>query len=178
MRYRRLDENYDYSFGTGQQDFYVNVPEAVGQSVMTRLMLFQGEWFADLTQGTPWQTEVLGERTQKTRDLVVVDRVRQTVGVNDILAYSSTTDVNQRSFSAQVTIDTIYGAVELVSPRLPGVVPPLPVPPLRPVQHGLLGIRGGRPPMTDVSMTEANLGQPGQQNIADFVVQQADAGTY
>ena len=43
MRYRKLDEDGDYSFGRGAADFWVNVPDAPAQAVRTRLALWQGQ---------------------------------------------------------------------------------------------------------------------------------------
>ena len=52
MRYRKLDDSGDFMFGHGQADFHHNTPEAVAQAVATRLRLFSGEWFLDVTEGT------------------------------------------------------------------------------------------------------------------------------
>jgi len=60
MKYRRLDVNGDMSFGAGVSNFLINSPEAVAQAVMTRLKLFQGEWFIDTEIGVPYNTKVLG----------------------------------------------------------------------------------------------------------------------
>lgn len=109
MRYRRLDANGDYSFGQQQADFFRNVPEAVGQAVLTRLYLFTGEWFLDTTDGTPWRTDVLGKYTRATYDAVIKSRILDTTGVTGIAAYSSIFDENTRKLSVVATIDTVYG---------------------------------------------------------------------
>jgi hypothetical protein len=56
---------------------------------MTRLRRGLGEWAADTRGGTPWATQVLGERTQATRDIVVMNRVQTTPGVVDLPGYNS-----------------------------------------------------------------------------------------
>lgn len=183
MRYRKLDPNLDYQFGSGLADFWVDKPEGVGQYVMTRLMLWEGTWFYDLSQGVPWATEVLGERTQGTRDVVVRESVNDTPGVADIAEYASIINPNTRAFSVAMIIDTIYGAVAVGVPGLPGgvPVPPLPgtVPPLPypPGRAGMLGVRGNPPP-TDLTMNRADLTQPGEVNISDFVIRAVDASTF
>lgn len=109
MRVRKLDENGDYSFGKGAKDFWRDVPDAPAQCARTRLYLFQGEWFLDSTEGTPWETEVLGKYTGSTRDPVIRTRVLGTQGVKEILEYDSQLDRDSREFAVQLTIDTIYG---------------------------------------------------------------------
>jgi hypothetical protein len=180
MRYRKLEPNTgDYSFGRGQGDFFVNVPEAVGQSVYTRLMLWTGQWFADLSQGTPWAAEVLGTGTRWTRDIVIQNVVQTTQGVTDVVAYASSVDPNRRTFTAAITVATIYGApVTIRAPSLPATIPPLPPPP---IAGQLLGLKGGNPPQTGTVMTPADLTQPdwtGQAQINDFQVTRADTGNF
>ncbi len=176
MRYRRLDaQTGDYVFGQAQTDFFIDQPEAVAQLVLTRLMLWRGRWFADLTEGVPWATEVLGERTRWTRDVVVRGTVQDTPGVTDIVQYASHTDVDIREWQAAMILDTAYGAVALRSGRLPAEPPPLiDLPEVTPARADELGIIGGTP----LSMTPANLQSEGRVNVADFVIQRVDSGAY
>ena len=116
MLYRKLDADGDYSFGRGPVDFWRDVPDAVAQSVTTRLHLWQGEWFLDNQEGTPWRTEVLGFRTESTRDLMIQMRVTETPGVNELVSYSSDLNRDSRAFSVGLTIDTIYGPATIVEP--------------------------------------------------------------
>jgi hypothetical protein len=109
MKYRKLDENGDYTFGQGIADFLVDVPEAPAQAVLTRLFLFQGDWFLDQREGMTWKTKVLGNRTASTRDPAIRRHVLRTRGVRSIQEYNSQLDRNTRAFSVQMTIDTVYG---------------------------------------------------------------------
>lgn len=110
MRYRKLDENGDYTLGTGA-DFFVNNRQAVAQAVLTRLRLFQGEWFLDLSAGMPWATGVLGKYTQPTYDALIKDQILGTQGVLAITKYSSSLDPAERALTVSVDYDTIYGPV-------------------------------------------------------------------
>ena len=176
MRIRRIDANGDMRFGHAQSDYWFNAPEGVGLLVMDRLMLFQGEWFTDTSDGTAWATEVLGERTRATRDLVIRDRVQTTAGVNAIDQYGSAFDPNTRGFAVAMTLDTVYGAVTLRAPQLPGVVPPLapPAAAAAAFQATGLGVAGGTP----LSMTPADLTASTEPNVTDFSIQRMATGSY
>ena len=113
MKYRRLDENNDYSFGHGLADFYIDEPQAVGQSVATRLRLWQGEYFLDLSEGTPYQTEVLGFGTTQLFDQAIQDRILETEGVDSMESYESNFNTEARSLDVNTSINTIYGDIQL-----------------------------------------------------------------
>lgn len=113
MRYRKLDNDGDYTLGSGG-DFHVDNTEAVAQAVKTRLGLWAGEWFLDSTDGTPWNEQVLGKRTRgKNYDAAIRQRILGTQGVSEITEYSSTFDVNTRALSVSATITTIYGTTQV-----------------------------------------------------------------
>lgn len=117
MRYRKLTVSkagsevgaYDYTFGRGRENFWVDVPDAVGQAVLTRLKLEEGQWFLDREDGTPWNTRVLGKYTGSTRDPTLRARILDTTGVEEILGFSSSTNLETRDYSVVVVLDTIYG---------------------------------------------------------------------
>lgn len=113
MRYRKLDASGDYTLGGGGA-FLVNTPEAVAQAVLTRLRLWRGEWFIDITDGTPWATDVLGKvRQGRNPDAVIKQRILGTEGVTEITSYSSTFDGDTRKLSVTATINTTYGAATI-----------------------------------------------------------------
>lgn len=114
MRIRQLDPNYDMQFGQSQGNFLVNSPAAVAQLVRTRLLLSKGEWFLDVTDGTPWLGEILGLRTQATRDQAIKARILGAQGVTSIASYSST--LVGRAFTVQATINTLYGQTTISVP--------------------------------------------------------------
>lgn len=114
MRVRKQDENGDYVLGTAV-DFYQNEPAGVGQVAATRLELYTKEWFADILDGTPWRTDVLGKYTQGAYDTVLKQRVLGTPGVRQILDYTSALDGNTRRLSVSMTLDTIYGTTTIES---------------------------------------------------------------
>ncbi|GAQ30202.1 hypothetical protein SAMD00023378_3885 [Ralstonia sp. NT80] len=113
MRYRKLDANGDYVFGHQQADFYRDQAEAVAQAVQTRLGMTLGEWFLDVTDGMPWNTEVLGKYTKDQYDGAIRDRILGTEGVTEITSYASTPNTQARTLSVIATINTQYGQIAL-----------------------------------------------------------------
>lgn len=108
MNYRQLDAQGDYQLGV----FLSNSPATVAQAVQTRLLLWRGEWFLDVTDGTPYMQDILGHGTNY--DLEIQDRILGTTGVLEITSYSSS--VVNRALSVQCTLKTLYGVVSLGIP--------------------------------------------------------------
>ncbi len=115
MRYRKLTADGDYTFGGGQADFYRDVPDAVGQAAKTRLLLWLGEWFLDVQEGTPYMQGVLGKHSIELANATIQSRVLATQGLTNITNYNAEKNPDERSLAVQFTIDTIYGptAVEI-----------------------------------------------------------------
>lgn len=113
MRYRKLTPSNDYSFGNGQLDFYRDVPEAVGQSVKTRLRLWLGEWFLNIDDGTLYLQGVLGKYSLEQANVTIQNRVVTTTGVTDLSDYESTLNPDTRDMVAEFSIDTIFGPTKV-----------------------------------------------------------------
>lgn len=113
MIYRALDLNGDYTFGRAGGNFLVDSREAVAQAVQTRLKLIQGEFFLDITAGTPYNSEILGAGTIGKYDLAIKTVILGTAGVTGLTAYSSQVDPTTRKASVTCTITTKYGQTTL-----------------------------------------------------------------
>lgn len=120
MRVRALTASGDFSFGNGRANFLVDTPAAVAQEVLTTLLLFQGEWFLDITAGVPWFTQVAGVGTIPLYDQTIKDAILNVQGVTGIVNYSSSLNRTMRVLSVSVTIDTLFGATQ-VQAQLPTV---------------------------------------------------------
>jgi len=113
MRYRKLSPTGDYTFGNGQSDFWRDVPDAVAQAVKTGLLLWLGEWFLDIEEGTLFMQGILGKYSKEDADQVIQNRVRDIQGVENIESYDSTLDPDTRGMNATFTINTAYGPTEV-----------------------------------------------------------------
>lgn len=112
MRVRRQDADGDYTFGQGSANFLINSSAEVAQTILTRLRLFEGEWYLDETAGTPWNQSVLGKSTKNMYDMVIQQRIATTSGVsvNGIQEYASTLDKTTRRLTVTATVQTIFSA--------------------------------------------------------------------
>lgn len=110
MRLRPQDTNGDYVVGV---PFLVDSPELVAQLIRTRLRLWQGEWFADTSEGTPYLTDVLGERYLKNPDAAIRQRILGTPGVTELVAYSSSFDGSSRKFTVNAQVQTQFSATPI-----------------------------------------------------------------
>ena len=115
MRYRTLDQNLDMTFGQGSANFLVNSPGAVGQAIITRLKLMQGEWFLDRTVGMPYATQVFVEGGRFSADRAAQGVILGTEGVTDLVAYASQFS-SSRQWLAGARVDTLYGQTTVVTP--------------------------------------------------------------
>jgi hypothetical protein len=113
MTYRQLDTNGDFTFGSGLANYLQNSTDAVVQAVQTRFKLWEGEWFLDITEGTPYMSGMLGKYTQETIDQLIKKRILETQGVDSILYYQGIYNGNDRSYIVSATISTIYGTADI-----------------------------------------------------------------
>lgn len=115
MRYRREDADGDYTFGSGDDTWLINSPDAVAQAVKTRFELWYGQWFLDTTAGTPWIQSVLGKQKPDVYNLAIRQRILETQGVNSITDFNTSVNTSTRRVTFTATIDTIYGTTTVTS---------------------------------------------------------------
>lgn len=110
MKYRRLDGNGDYSLG-GRNNL-LDAADAVGQALVTRLLLLRGEWWENIEDGLPLREEILGSYRGEDEiadiDLLIAERVNDTEGVSEITTFESTFNARTRTYSASITVQTIF----------------------------------------------------------------------
>jgi hypothetical protein len=114
MRIRAVTADGDLVFGRGAANYLVDSMAAVGLAINERLELFLGQWYLNLTAGTPWLTDVIGYGTQGIYDQMLQGVIAGTQGVQAILSYSGSLDRTRRALSVSAVVLTIYGPVPLV----------------------------------------------------------------
>lgn len=110
MRVRKVDAIGDRVFGGDQLAIWRDVPDAVAQVVESRLNLWQGQWYLDRAEGTPYEQQVLGRRTEGLRDVALRYRILDTPGVVSLKSYGSVLDRQTRGFKVSAQIVTAYSA--------------------------------------------------------------------
>lgn len=121
FRYRVLDRDGDMTWGSGRDNYYIDVPAAVAQAIKTRLGLWTGEWFLNTNEGTDWMQVVGQIGAYNVRDTVVRSRILQTPYVQSMYDWAS--EVFNRRYSASGKIVTAFGVAELQLAAMPGTVP-------------------------------------------------------
>lgn len=112
MRVRPLSPLGDMTIG---QPWLVNSPECVAQIIGTRLKLWLGEWFLDTSDGTPWLTEILGERYNRNPDAAIKRRILATPGVTSLAAYTSSFDGTTRTLTINAVVNTQFSGTVTLS---------------------------------------------------------------
>lgn len=113
MTVRRLDAETGDIVTRGSQ-FFNGGREEIEQTIRTRLWLYLGEYFRDVTDGTPWHEQILGKfASLSTVEAVLRARIANTPGVIRLVSFSTDFDVNTRKYSFSAQALTAQGLVEL-----------------------------------------------------------------
>lgn len=116
IRVRRLDENWDPVYGSGQDDYLFDL-DAVMQIIQSRLRLWMGEWWEDLNEGLPMWQKVLGKlgTSKIAADRVIQSRIATSPHVTNVVSFVSTFDVSTRAYRCEATVNTTFGQVTVTN---------------------------------------------------------------
>ena len=110
MKYRRLDENGDYTFGNYEWNFLFD-NDAVGQAVKTKILLFYQEWWENLSIGIPFFQSIAGKvsnnNLKMTITLLLKDRILEIQEVTSV--DNIEIDISNRVLSIVIDLTSIYG---------------------------------------------------------------------
>lgn len=108
---RRLDDDGDITTSGVQ---FLHGLDDITQTIETRLALFLGEYFRDITDGTPWFEQVLGKNTNlNTSAAVLRNRISQTPGVVRLTSFNMDFDLPTRKLTVTASALTRYGLAEI-----------------------------------------------------------------
>lgn len=110
MTVRKLDPVTGDIVTSGVQ--FTSEQDEIAQTIRTRLKLFLGEYFRDITDGVPWfQSILIKTGTLTSKDAIIKQRIIQTEGVNNIAEFTSDYDINSRKYSINCIVNTQFGTV-------------------------------------------------------------------
>lgn len=105
MKFRNIDENNDWTFGSGINNYAQN-SDAVRLLVKTRLKEWLNDCFFNLTAGVDYVNRLGSKNQESLLEEDLRNIILQTEGVGKLKSFSF--EVNNREFSAQYDIITIY----------------------------------------------------------------------
>lgn len=115
ITYLRLDADYDPVFDNTAT---LTDLDAVRQVIQTRLLLFEGEWWENLNDGTPMFQTILGKRATpqglQIMGMALTARVAGAPYVASVQNISPVFDPVARGFSYNANAITTFGVVPVV----------------------------------------------------------------
>ncbi|MGL5726397.1 MAG: hypothetical protein ACRCYD_00865 [Plesiomonas sp.] len=113
MTVRKIDPLTGDIVTSGEQ--FITGQEEIAQTIQTRLRLYLGEYFRDITDGTPWFETILGKDTNRNAaEASLRNRIVRTEGVIRLTSFSFTADPVSRKASVTAGCMTKYGQIEVV----------------------------------------------------------------
>lgn len=83
--------------------------DAVGRGIYHRLRFFLGEYFINITDGTPWFNGILGKTPQDIAEVNLKQRILTAPGVAEITRFKFEPDPAQRSLTVTASVTTENG---------------------------------------------------------------------
>ena len=112
MKYRKLTDTGDYSFGNGSRDF-ISGDAALAQAIKTRILLFYNEWWEDLTSGIPMFQSILGQVDDKNVSLalqsLLTKRIKEFPQVRNVRYENVVIDRRTRGLSLSAICELYSG---------------------------------------------------------------------
>lgn len=118
MLTRRLDNNWDMTFGQGLAN-YARDAEATAQSVKTRLQLLRSEWFLDTSAGVPYLQEICVKPASLPLAEGIIKRtILGTDGVAAIVSFALDLNSGTRKLTITAQVRTIYDDIANIKVNL------------------------------------------------------------
>ncbi|CUR48502.1 Phage protein [Alloalcanivorax xenomutans] len=83
---------------------FLDGKEATGQGIVHRLRTFLGEYFLDVSDGTPWFQSILGKTPDGIAEAAIKQRILSAPDVVNITAFRFERDGTQRRISVDADV--------------------------------------------------------------------------
>lgn len=110
MIVRELDENSDWTYGKGKNN-YLKDKKALGQTLGTRLKSFLGDCFFALQDGIDWYNLLSTPGSELQLRLSISATILNTVGVTGLQEIGFSIDERTRAATITYRVATIYGLI-------------------------------------------------------------------
>ena len=114
LTFRRQDENGDMMFGLPPGHSHAQSLEAMGMVIRSRLAAVENEWWEGDPGALPYYTDIIGGPGSAQNidmiDLMIVERIMNTVGVIGVSDVVSS--FKNRHYSFACKVKTIYGTTK------------------------------------------------------------------
>ena len=88
--------------------------QAIAQTIKTRLSLFYGEYFRDITEGTPWYQVILVKNTTlQTKEAALKEIITTSPGVEKLLKFETDFELEDRRYTVRCVVLSEFGVIEL-----------------------------------------------------------------
>jgi len=116
VRALSTDGSNDPQRGQGQGNFLAD-KAAVDQIIRTRLLLFEGEWWENLTDGLPLWQKILtyGGANLPQVSLLIQKRITDTPYVTGVSNVQSSIDKSTRRLSFSCSVSTVFGPIPVIT---------------------------------------------------------------
>ncbi len=110
MTVRKLGDDGDI-VTSGEQ--FITQQSEIEQTIRTRLRLFLGEYFRNITDGTPWFEQILGKgANMSAREAALRNRILNTPGVMRLTSFGlDFPSVDARTLTVTASVLTQYGII-------------------------------------------------------------------
>lgn len=108
IRTRALDNDHDWLFGKGQNDYLVDA-DAVNQNIVTRLLSFTGDCFFDIEANVDW-FHLLGGKNEPALILAVKNTILNTKYVLTLQQLSVVLDRDRLETMSYLVTTVFHGA--------------------------------------------------------------------
>ena len=106
MIFRNLDENGDWTFGKGKNN-YLTKNDAISLNVKTRILSWLRDCFFNMNAGIDWLNR-LSKNQNELLESDLVELIAKTDNVTGITSISTSFDALERIFNINFSINTVY----------------------------------------------------------------------